>query len=445
MPGNISANLLAELQAPDSQATFLLEVQLPGGTKRWARGPVNSKSQGAYLDRITQWGTITNSAGDCSLELPQMGETTIRDLDKDFSTVVAKYGKAAVRNSRSIARLMSPRLAFADWYTAFDGYLADWTMPELLHYTLSFNPKDQPLKGSFPKTPLLQSDFPNVLDRTLYNQWVRLIYGIHDSRGSTDRGMVPCPYVDRFKFWFLVCHGWAKSIDRVYLDGVQKDSSFYTVLHPLVNGRTYTVIKWNSDPGTSAVTADVQGYEVAGDGSGQLLTGTNALKHLIVNFLYNDYQGGVWLSDGTAPLSTAHWTAARTFLTDLGWQRASRSYGGQRQTIGLDAINEFAKSKQLFPFFTDAGLLAISADDFRTTTLWQDGTGLIRMQPDMVGPKPLTTAYINSGLADRVAVSHLYSEEQGAYIQNLEVRDLGISEQSPFPLPMPWSHASLAA
>ncbi len=434
--------MLAELQRETPQICWGLELYLPGGTERYAFLDVSSETRGLFRGDITQWGDIERGGSvDHNLVLPSLGDTTIGDVEKRFSKRLASYGAAALKGSRAVATMLSPRVPEASWFVAFDGMLRTWGIPEQGLFTLAFDAKTKALQGKFPKLGILPSDFPNVADRSLYGKWPRLLYGYHDSRGSTDAGMIPCPFIDKLRNWYLVSHGWTNPV-RVYKNKLLQTSG-YTVLHQLLTGRLYTLIQFTAPlAATDVVTADVIGFDAVGDGTGALLTGVNALKHLVVHFLYGDWQSGPWLADATAPVSTAHFAAAQAWLVSQGWDRVSGRYGGDRQTTGLDAINEFAQGR-VFPTFTWDSKLAVAVDDHHPPAVHHDGTGLVRFDLDLVGEKPFRMDWDDAGLCDRVTCSYLYAEEPGKYVFTAEVRDLSLSDESAGTLNLPWSHAGL--
>lgn len=452
MPGQLAATMLAELQRLDSAAFPFLELYLPSPltTRRYAGWPVASASLGGMSGKVINWGVIRRQVSDRdnSLTLNDT-DVTIEDTDGSFVSALETL-QHTMRGARATIKIGSDRVSVSDWVTVFDGFIDKWSMKSALIWNLELHPNDRFVLGPFPKVPILASDFSSVVDKTIYGEFVPIIYGIHDSRGSSDAGMVPCPYVDTINFRYLVSHGWV-TVDRVYNDASGTftliSSADYTVTHRTINGRLYTMIDWDA-PGLAndvTVQADVTGYENVGDGSGTTLTGVNALKHLIVNFMFGDYQGGNWLADGTAPVSTTTFSTVQTYLTDLGWEKVSVRYGGEQQTVGRDAINEFCKSLQLYVFFTRAGLLGVAKDDHRSTTLWYDQPQMVRYDKDEKGDDgSLQLDYDRDSLIDRLSVQYIYNSSDGKYVQTLEVRDLSSTEPAPDSLELPWSNASLA-
>lgn len=443
--------MLTELQRPDGSAFPYLELYFPSPltTRRYASYPIASTSLGTMAGKVVNWGVIRRmvSDRDNSMVLSDT-DVTIEDTDGSFVSALETL-QQTVRGARAVIKIGSPNVAAASWATVFDGLVDKWSMKSALVWNLELHPNDRALLGPFPKTPILPGDFAKVGDKTLYGQYVPIIYGIHDSRGSTDAGMVPCPYVDTINFRYLVAHGWV-TVDRVYNDAsgafLLISAADYTITHRTINGRLYTMIDWDA-PGLAAdvtVQADVTGYEATGDGSGALLTGVNAIKHLLVNFVYGDYQGGNWLADATAPVSTTTFSTVQTYLTDLAWQKVSARFGGESQTKGADAVNEFCRTLQIYVFFTRAGLVGVAKDDHRSTTLWYDQPQWVRYDRDEKGDDgSLGIDYDRDSLIDRLSIQYIFNSADGDYVQTMEVRDLGSTETAPDSLEMPWSHASL--
>jgi hypothetical protein len=449
--GLLSSAMLTELRANGKTVVPILRLYFTAGTRSYSDVGMASATLGTIYGKVIEWGALERSVSDRDNQITLNSATVqIEDTDASFSSLLEDANAGTMRGTRAVILLTSPNVSPADWATLFDGYLANWSMTGLFQWTLEISPNDQPLMNpSFPKTPILAIDWPSVWDRTLYGEFVPIIYGIHDSRGSSDEGMVPCPCVDRLQGRYLVCQGWAKDVPRVYDNAsgsfLQKTVvTDYNITHPTINGRLYTLIHYVTPPAEDVeVQADVDGYEATGDGSGALLTGVDCLKHCLVNFVYGDYQGGNWASVGTVPINTTAFTAAQTFLTDMGWQKVSRRYGGEQKTSGMELIGDFCKSLQLMAFFTRAGLISVAADDHRTTTLWYDEPRWLRYDQYEVGDS-FRLDYDRDSIIDRLSIQYIYSEADGKFVQTLEVRDHSITEENADELALTWSNASLA-
>jgi hypothetical protein len=441
--GLLSSAMLTELRANGKTVVPILRLYFTAGTRSYSDVGMASATLGTIDGRVIEWGALERSVSDRDNQLTLNTATVqIEDTDASFSSLLEDANAGTMRGTRAVILLTSPNVAPADWATLFDGYLANWSMTGLFQWTLEISPKDQPLMNpSFPKTPILAIDWPSVGDRTLYGEYVPIIYGIHDSRGSSDTGMVPTLYVDRLGFRYLVAQGWV-TVDRVYVDGIQTGSGF-SITRPTINGRLFTLIDFTADQGDAEITADVQGYESQGDGGGTLLTGVDCLQHCLVNFVYGDYQGGNWASVGTVPINTTAFTAAQTFLTDMGWDQVSRRFGGTDKTSGMELIGDFCKSLQLMAFFTRDGLISVAADDHRTTTLWYDEPRWLRYDQYEVGDS-FRLDYDRDSIIDRLSIQYIYSEADGKFVQTLEVRDFSLTEENADELLLTWSNASLA-
>jgi hypothetical protein len=450
MAGLLHADMLAEIASPSRELFAYAEFQYGGtiGTKRYSDWPRSSDTLGDMAGKVVAggWGRINRAVSDRDNSLTLSSTTlTIEDTDRSFAVAIATRGRA-LRGTRVIWRLGSPNVAPANWATVFDGFLDKKSRRAPFEWVTTLHPADLPLQGVFPKTPILPSDWPNLGDATLTGEYVPILYGIHDSRATSDGGMVPCPYVDRVGFRYLVSQGWV-NVTRIYKDGQeQTPSGSWAITHPTINGRLFTLIDYTSDQGTAKFTADVEGYEDVGDGSGTLLTGADALQHLLVNFVYGDYQGGNWLSVGTTPVSTSLFAAAQAFLERQGWEKVSRRYGGQQQTLGTEAVNEWCSTLQVPALFTRDGKLGLGVNDHATTVLWHDWPAHIRYDLDEVGAEggTLDLDYDRDSLTSRISVQYMRSEASNKYVYTGEVRDLS-QEDVASSLAMPWSHASLVA
>ena len=446
MAGLLSAAMLAEVRRPDAQLANMFELQLASGTRRAADRTIASATLGPMPGKVLRWSQARRAVSDRDggMQLNDL-DLDYLDVDGSFRKLLASAERHSLRGTRAVCKLISPRVVPSDWFTFYDGVLKKKDLAGPQVWKLVLHPNDQPLRGVFPKLRVLQADFPNAGDKTIYGGYPPVIYGEHDSRASTDGGMVPCSYVDRIGFRYLVALGWV-TVNRVYKDGIGV-SSGYSVTHPTINGRLYTLIDFVADQGVDAViTADVTGYESVGDGSGSTLTGANALKHLLVNFVYGDWQAGAWLLDATAPVHTSSFSSVQSILNTLNWQKRSRRYGGASQTAGLDAIAEFCTDLPLKAFFTWTGQIAVGLDDHRTTTLWYDAPRWVRWDRHDLGAEgSLRIGYDDSSICNRVSGQFVRDSVRDAYAQTLEVRDLSVtSEDAAADLPMPWAHASLA-
>lgn len=159
---------------------------------------------------------------------------------------------------------------------------------------------------------------------------------ILDAGPEVPTGAAPTVYVgqleDNFgELWeaFLVAGHAVTGIEEVYLNGLKVDKAKFGDLWCVpgwpgfatyfpntgfpqyrdINGRRYTLLYVRGADGASAaggepVTVNLKGIEDVGDGSGALIEElVLQYKHFLVNFGFQDYQSGGWLSPPTwAPL-----------------------------------------------------------------------------------------------------------------------------------------------
>ena len=445
--GLYSASMLAAVLAR-KPIFWLWEIAFPDGIYRLAFTPTASAGLGQYHGRVVSSAPIDRGVPvrQFALELSRTA-ITFECTNHDLQRVLEGSGAHNVRGSTFVAKIgaRDPTVPYTDYFTAFSGIVDAPGRAGPLRWQLSAHSDDQPLRAKPKFTPILQSDFPSVQNPEIYGESAPWIYGFHDSVAAGDTGMVPCPYVDNVGFRYLVCLGWAKSVDRVYKDGALVSSANYAITHPTIGGRLYTLIDFTSDQGdTAVITADVQGYEVTGDGSGALLTGVDVLKHWLSNFVYGDWPvgatGGLWLATASV-INTTHFTTAQSFLTEMGWEKVSGYIGGTAKPAARDVFDEFCRSLRLYAFFTNLGKLAVLPDDHRTVTLWHDSPRHFRWDLHEVGGSFDVPPYDRAGLATRLQVEYLHSETAGQYVQKIEVRDNSITEDAPASLALPWSHA----
>jgi hypothetical protein len=390
-----------------------------------------------------RWANISRktSSRDGGLQLSTSG-VSFDDADQVFGKNLATYGIEAMRGAAYGIAIGSGNVSVGDWFSAFVGTVEGVQMDSPFVWTVDAQSGHQILReGRFPKTPILQSDWPNVFDKAYYGLRVPILYGVHDSRGSGDAGLVPCLYVDTLGFRYLVSLGWV-TVDRVYSDGVLKTvTSDYTVDHTTINGRLYTLVNFISDQTDNVVTADVTGFESVGNGSGSTLTGMDALAHLYTNFIKGDYQAGNWAStDGD--INTTSFSAVQTILAGRGAQKVSQRFGGdEKGTLGMDAVNSFCKSLRVDAFHTGLGKLAVAFNNPFDTTLSYSGTRLVTY--DKAEISPLRLVWDKTRFATRVLASFLFSPAAGAFVQKIEVADLSASESVQADLSLDWSYRSL--
>jgi len=432
--GLLSANMLAELKKPYPEVYPLLTVSFPGGTKRVSSSAVASASLGLFEGRVLRWDTLRRGVAERSNGLESVDfSVDVEDVSREFSNLLAGANGHAIRGSAFTLQLASPNVIPGDWFTLWAGVLADWEQASPLVWTWQFRPNDLALERPFPKTPIGPADWPNA-STSARGLFPNLPYG----KLSQPAGGISCPLVDITGSRYLVCAGRAKTITSVFADGVAVTTP--SVTYPVVNGRQYTLLDFTTTQGEAEITANIEGYESVGDGSGALIENpAEQLQHFLVNWVWGDYKIGAWLAASTAPVDTTLFAAAATFLSNRGY-KGSRVLGGQpSQQTGLAALEEWCSSLQAQPFWRNNGKLAIkfeepAASPYPVITLDGDRQFIV------FG----SLRYSSQDLIDRVTLQYLYDHPGGQYTQTLEVRDPSLTHEIGDSLELPWSYGAEA-
>jgi hypothetical protein len=435
--GRLSAAMKLELERPAPAVAFVVSLTIAGTTYRFgALGEPGRLHAGAglYEPRVMSWGgefARGVNVRENTLEFVSL-EILLNDTDQALARIFEGANRNAVRGSTLTLVLASPNVAANDWLTLYTGRVETIGQPSALTWTVQVAPRDLPLqRESIPKATVGRASWPNaeleVLDRD-----VPLIYGKHSSVGGTNAGAVPTMLVDKQGFRYLVAAGWLKAVSAVYKDGVDVAASNYSVTHPIVNGRLFTLIDFTADQGAGVITCDVEGLETVGDGSGTLISDPAAIaRHAITNFIYNDWKRGAYFASSTAPVDA---TSFGTTYFSTRLQQASLYIGSRRR--GVDVIQDFLGSFEAKCFWTFDGKLALHVEDY---SAWSYVTGSNVLREDEIEGwnllRPVAT------LVDRVEAEYGLVAIDGSYAQKLVVADLGTGELAPDKVQLPFSAA----
>lgn len=427
-----------------AQWGLLFNLSLPGTTLRYAWGAIAVPGLAQYDANVLSVGNLSRGAADRAGGIEAVEEDFEID-DTGGAFAGALYGAQGhlVRGSAITQVLGSPNVPRAQWFTVAAGVIDAYQMVSRNRWKLTLRPNDLPLRKSVPKVGIFQADWPNA-DQAVYAQYGPLLYGKHDSSLTTKKGAIPLVYVDTTIFRYLVCWGRAKSVDGVYVDGVKQVSGF-TTSYQDIGGRTCTVVTFTSDQGTKVITADAQGYETVGDGTGPLIeTPTDVIRHWLTNWVYNDFKGAGgaprWFASSAAPIDQTTWDLAAVVFARSVSKCARRLFGEQR--LGYAVFNEWCESWQPRTFWTNAGLIGCRAEDNAPLALYRDEiAGWIRS--DRVPFDPTLTPDWES-LNDRINVNYHFQEAAGKALYSMELRDPALNFEAPDTLDLQWSAASLA-
>ena len=199
----------------------------------------------------------------------------------------------------------------------------------------------------------------------------------------------------------------------------------------LRNGRLWTLVEFPGgfsavDPAEWAFTADVEGFETIGDGTGVLIENpANMILHLITNFIFGEWSSGLWFDSADFKIDVDKFITTGDFLNSLG-QASSRYVGGKgTATKAKDEINRFTKNLELKVFWTSEGKIAILPNDHTTVDVLAEDTTLDDGLHDLNDP---SYTFDDSNLTSRIFVSYIHQQDSGKFLANIEVQDFGASE-----------------
>lgn len=430
-----SANFRAEAIG-QKRVLPVLEMIMPDRTWRLSGQPIAIKGQGQYEPRIRKggWGQVSSGSTDRSGKLEAV-QTFVNCDDTDRALMSLKYGPRGPEVRGSVATMKCVLLegAYADAWTFFSGVVWDIEFGTNRSAKISFRVDDLPLQREVPKLALA-SYFPTAKSDVLA-LYAPVIYGVHDSTGlASDKGMVKALHVDTVGHRYLLSQGWLKSVRRVF-DGAAPAGS-YAITHPEINGVLWTLIDFAAAP-SGDVTADVEGLETVGDGSGTLITNAvDQLRHWLANFVWNTYRTGAYVGDAAAPIDTTSFDEAADYLDVLGMP-GSHVFP-QARTTGEKAVNEFVDQLNMQCFWNNVGLLSIRPKPARVTDVYSD-TEWIRYG-DGKTLKDFVHKEDSQGIGDALSARHSFFHAQNDYAQELDVRDSSAGDsKSPLTVSMSWS------
>jgi len=413
-----------------------LSVAWPNSnTIRYSSAPFTSATGGHYNGKVTSWGSLDYGISDRSGRLPSV-ETRVQidDTSREIARIVSGVYADTVRGSAATIYLGAPTVASSSWDTLFVGSVVKVSFPSPFVAELTLRVADDQLQRQSPRGgwALTRTSWPNA-KAEVFDQMAPVLYGIHDaSNVQTGPGLIPTLYVDTVAFRYLVCAGKAKSIDRVYVGGVQTGSG-WTASYVTVNGRVYTIVTFSADQGDAEITVDAHGYEPVGDASGTTITNpATQWAHRLSNFVLGDYASGSWLSTN-ALIDSSYLTAAESYFTNLGAK--SSFYDSDRRT-GHDITAQYCHSWRMRTWWTMAGKIASGYENIfalpYTGTRW-------RWFRDELGPFSLSED--DWQITSRILCRQAYSSSQGSYLATLEVTDPSVSSETQETLDLEWSDA----
>jgi hypothetical protein len=410
-PGAPEVYRIFELTAPDAT------------TKRWATSGLASAARGLVEGRVESVSGVSRSIDPLTPNV-QITEVSvgILDTDRTFAALVHNY-RSSLRRSVAKLVLISPNVADASAFTQFSGILEDWTQDSPFRWTLRLRLDDRPLaRGIMPKPgwAIAETEWPNA-HADAVGKFPAIVYGIHDSRGTTAAGMLPTLYVDTSGFRYLVSVGHISSVDRVYKDNIEVVSG-WAITKVKINGKLYTLVDFTSTQGSSVITVDAQGLTSATDGTGTVYTNpSDQLKHLLVNFGFGNWRSeSSWVSDSSYPVSTTLFSAFATYCTDMGFEGSMYIGTDGAQENVLEVVQQWCES-------WDAKLVATNDGKFGPVFLdHRAPSSLYFDAPWIRDPQALSfgAAYSAMDAVREINLTYCHNEAQGKNLLSLKVADL---------------------
>lgn len=400
----------------------VVELDIGGTTYGYSGQWVASNSFGMYKAQVIEggFGDIKQAV---SLELGGLqGSGTSVTIHDDTDLTLHKmmegeYGRT-MKGSDARVKIVSPAIAADKFYTAFAGEIHSVAQSQPRVWTFAIKPKDKPLRGVV-RTPIISTtDWPNAHGDAVGLR-VPIVFGHHLSTGTVATGMVPTLYVDTVGFRYLISAGNLKVITGVYIDGVKTAAAGVWAggSSPSVNGRTYHWIDFISDQVDAVITVDVDGVTDTGLAGGTMEANpANQLKMLLVNWVFGEYQDGVWLADSTAPIDTDSFSRTAAFF-DIHNITGSRVIAGGAQTGAT--INEWSKTFQCAVYWTNEGKIGVAPDPYCLDDIYFASPWLTE-EHCISDPK---FKYSTQLLKDEVQANFLYSTADKKPFDSVRVKD----------------------
>jgi len=411
----------------------IIDVSMPEETHYWSTSSIDVNGL-SYDGVVSMMGKVRIGMPfrPGQIGFPEFSFTVLEGADKAITQMLESHN---VRKSPVTLKWASKNLAAADFATLFTGVIDRWNRKNPGEWEIVARPDWTILDGFVPRQAITKGDFPTVVTGTgavsPYGIYFPQVYGTHDSAALTGKGMVPCPNLwyggpTGLQWIYLIGHGQGKTLKVAYKDGVS--SGAVTTVNTVLSGKTVFGISFNAASGVStAVSADVDGIETVGNGTGTVILNPVAqLRHWLSNFGFADYKVGLWLTTH-AKIDAASWSACETFATTYGFEGSMYIGGTASQVKVSDVIQNWLKSWPSFRLYWDhAGKLAMKyiSPVLSMTGKQGDTFGPIR-EEDMIDFK---TEMDTTQMLSRVGTSYVYGVKDGKFWTSIDVMDLAQSE-----------------
>ena len=411
-----------------------ITVAFPGETLRMASAPYSSVTGLHYKPKVLSFGAISYRRSDRGGRTSTVEtQVTIDDTDRTIARLYAGVYAGTLEGSAATIQLMTPTIASSSWLTVLAGVVTRISFPTQFVAELTVRANDAQLTRKR-GWAITRQNWPNAA-ADAYGKIAPTFYGTHNSATfQTHPGMIPTIYIDVLAFRYLVCGGKAKSITRVFVDGVQTPTG-WAVEYITRAGRIYTCVTFTTDQGDAVITVDGVGYEDVGDGSGTAISDPLTIwAHWISNFVLGDYLSGAWFANN-ALLDSTSLTATSAIIATIG--DIGAPYSAVPFT-GEDITAKLCTTYKLRTWWTPAGLLAIGKDDPHVADVY--GGTHWKYYREEVAPFAFRDEEFNR--KSRILARSAFSASQGSYLQSLEVVNAAATTELSDSIDMPWSACS---
>ena len=422
----------------------ILELDIGNTTLRYGAAPVDVDTLGMYEEKLLSWSAATSGASLTGLSLQGLNAAVeIDDQQRELDRIVTGESGRSIAGGSARAKLVSPVVAAASYFTFYAGVIKDYRKSGPKRYAVNLTTLDEPLNGRI-KTPTLSKwDFPNAEDKDR-DIPVPLVFGEHDAAlvGGPVGGMIPCVRIGDAAgdLSYLVGHGRCDEVPAIYVDGVA-DGGAARDKH-VINGRQYEIVgSFTSPPAVGAVvTVDCDGITDTGGAGGAVIKNpAEQLKQILAHWVFDEIQSptnNMAIPAGT-PIDITSFDAAGNFF-DIHSIEGSRHLKGTE--TGMSMLNEFCVNFNAVPYWNHSGELAIAINDWFVDDIYDAAGSLPTFtHDDELGE--FQYIWDTEILADEISVEFLYSSADSKFFRTIRVVDTLRGINSKEPRQLFWSSA----
>jgi hypothetical protein len=449
-------------------AVSVLEIDLPDGTSYNAAAFGAKSSTKTYGPWVKKWSKITYGSSDNNGRIARV-KATVTVIDDPVKRTLTKVIEGAEgrnwRGSVASIKAMIPNqgLLESDWWYRLQGEVYYHEVVEPFVYKIYLrSTTDEPLRGAGSQHYVTETDFPTAPDESL-GQPIPIVMGVFTSPGTV-AGMLPCIRVStngdpRFgpttnPFRYLYCANWISDIQNVWDNGAGKTavsdpgSGTTTWYQESRNGRRYTTIGFNSDPGADhVITADGYGLDrtvhAPGAAANSDLINKNAAEQLrmwLAQFVLRDGINsppdilvGTWPDFYAVALHRESWDAT------IAYFNVKEMWGGISIYTNKSVdyyLKQFAETWGVHYFLTEEGELGITINDPHTSKgdIYPNLVFDRRDMNQQFKVKPETTRMVSS-----VRYQFFHAEADGEYLKSGMAHDPNRTVKREIAISQPWS------